>query len=269
MYSPGKASSRIGNRGAPLPAPYDFYNDDNVEVHFRRGGVSMLAGVPGSFKTALALNEVVRWSDKDIYTQYFSIDSDESTIHERLCGIVTGKTLKEIKSFLRHDKSYFDRDIYDRLGDRVMFEYQNQNWDSMVYHVASYEQKYGTYPDLIVIDNLIDLASDIYDFAGMQAIIKNADSLAKRIGAHVRILHHARLVKVDSGIDVAPGQPPADNEIQGKMTQFPTLVMTLGAAGMYVRMAVVKNRFGWQYPDARKSHPFQVHSNMQVEATER
>lgn len=269
MYSPAKASSRVGKKAEPLPAPYEFYGDDGVRVTFRRGGVSMLAGTPGTFKTALALNEAVSWADRGIHTLYFSVDSDESTIVERLSGIITGKTMKEVEAFLRQDRSYFDSDIYDRLGDRVMFEYQNMDWESMVHHVASYEQKYGAYPDLIVLDNLIDLASDVYAFHEMQEIIKNCDSLAKRIGAHVRILHHARLVKVDDALDGTAGKPPQDNEIQGRMTQFPTLVMTLGAVGMDLRLAVVKNRFGWQYPDARVSHSFRVHSNMRVEHTER
>jgi len=224
----------------------------------------MIAGVPGAFKTALALNEVVSWADQGLYTQYFSVDSDESTIVERLNGIVTGKSLQEVEAFTRNNPTYFDSQLYDRLGDKVMFEYQNQSWDSMVYHVASYEQKYGAYPDVVVVDNLIDLAPDVYAFSEMQAIIKNADSLAKKIGAHVQILHHARLVSHDSGMDVTPGLPPPAQEIQGRMTQFPTLVMTVGAAGMNLRLAVVKNRFGWQYPDARVSHPFLVQPNMRV-----
>jgi hypothetical protein len=230
----------------------------------------MLAGVPGAFKTALALNEVVSWADQGLYTQYFSVDSDESTIVERLNGIVTGKSMQEVEAFTRTNPAYFDNQLYNRLGDKVMFEYQNQSWDSMVYHVASYEQKYGAYPDVVVVDNLIDLAPDVYAFSEMQAIIKNADSLAKKIGAHVHILHHARLVSHDSGMDVTPGLPPPAQEIQGRMTQFPTLVMTLGAAGMNLRLAVVKNRFGWQFPDARVSHPFIVRPNMRVEdVTER
>jgi hypothetical protein len=230
----------------------------------------MLAGVPGAFKTALALNEVVSWADQGLYTQYFSVDSDESTIVERLNGIVTGKSMQEVEAFTRTNPAYFDSQLYNRLGDKVMFEYQNQSWDSMVYHVASYEQKYGAYPDVVVVDNLIDLAPDVYAFSEMQAIIKNADSLAKKIGAHVHILHHARLVSHDSGMDVTPGLPPPAQEIQGRMTQFPTLVMTLGAAGMNLRLAVVKNRFGWQFPDARVSHPFIVRPNMRVEdVTER
>ena len=68
----------------------------------------MLAGVPGAFKTALALNEVVSWADQGMHIQYFSIDSDESTIIQRLNGIVTGKGMQEVESYLRVNPACFD-----------------------------------------------------------------------------------------------------------------------------------------------------------------
>lgn len=268
MYSPHKASHRVGNIGAPLPSPYEIFEDRKVKVSFRRGGVSMLAGTPGSFKTALALNMVTTWADKGISTQYFSVDSDESTVVQRLSGIITGYNMDEVERKLTRDRTYFDKELYDRLGDMVTFEYQNMDWESMVYHVKSYEQKYGGYPDLIVIDNLIDLASSVYAFDEMQEIIKNADGLAKRTKAHVQILHHAKLQSEDKKSDQPDwekyGQPPADHEIQGKMTQFPTLVLTLGAYGMDINMAVVKNRFGPQHRNADVAHPFRVNYSMRV-----
>lgn len=230
----------------------------------------MLAGTPGSFKTALALNEVVSWADQGIATQYFSVDSDESTIVQRLSGIVTGYNMDEVENRLQRNPTCFDNDLYDRLGDLVTFEYQNMAWEKMVYHVKSYEQKYGDFPDLIVIDNLIDLASSVYAFDEMQEIIKNADGLAKKTKAHVMILHHAKLASEDkkSNDDRADwekyGMPPADHEIQGKMTQFPTLVLTLGAYGMDIKMAAVKNRFGPQHRNADVFHSFRVNYSMRV-----
>jgi KaiC/GvpD/RAD55 family RecA-like ATPase len=270
VYSPYKASHRIGNIGAPLPTPYELFDDRRVKVTFRRGSVSMIAGVPGSFKTALALNLVRAWADKDVCTQYFSVDSDESTITQRLSGIITGYNMDEVENRLQRDRTYFDQELYDKLGDNVCFEYINMGWEPMVYHVKSFEQKFGGYPDLIVIDNLIDLASSVYAFDEMQEIIKNADGLAKKTKAHVMILHHAKLASEerknnDERADwEVYGMPPADHEIQGKMTQFPTLVLTLGAYGMDIRMAVVKNRFGPQHRNADVSYPFRVNYSMRV-----
>lgn len=268
MYSPHKASHRVGNIGAPLPSPFEIFDDRKVKVTFRRGGVSMLAGTPGSFKTAVALNMVAEWAGKDIYTQYFSVDSDESTVVQRLSGIITGYNMDEVERKLMQDRTYFDQELYDKLGDQVVFEYQNMDWETMVCHVKSYEQKYGGFPDLIVIDNLIDLASSVYAFDEMQAIIKNADGLAKMTKAHVMILHHARLASEEKKGDREDwevyGLPPADHEIQGKMTQFPTLVLTLGAYNMDINMAVVKNRFGPQHRNADVYHPFRVNYSMRV-----
>lgn len=228
----------------------------------------MLAGVPGSFKTALALNLVRMWAEKEIYTQYFSIDSDESTVVSRLSGIITGYNMDEVERRLEGNPAYFNDQIYDAVGDKVMFEYMPGNWENLVWHTKSYEQKYGGYPDLIVIDNLIDMPEGgVYAFDQMQEIVKASGDLARKIKAHVMILHHARLEdeKKDKDSDwVVFGQPPADHQIQGKMTQFPTLVLTLGAAGMDIRVAAVKNRFGNQHRDASVSHPFQVNYSMRV-----
>jgi len=228
----------------------------------------MLAGAPGTFKTALALNMAKTWADHDIYSQYFSVDSDESTITQRLSGIITGYNMDEVERKLQQNRAYFDDDLYKSLGDKVTFEYQNMGWESMVYHVKSYEQKYGGYPDAIIIDNLIDLASSVYAFDEMQEIIKNADALAKKTKAHVMILHHAKLQSEEKKGDEPDwekyGQPPADHEIQGKMTQFPTLALTIGAYGMDIRLAAVKNRFGPQYRNADVSHPFRVNYSMRV-----
>lgn len=267
MYSIHKASHRIGNIGDPLPAPFEVFGRKNVKITFRRGGVSMLAGIPGSYKTAVALNAVVHWTCRDVYTQYFSVDSDESTVKQRLCGIVSGDDMDEVEYKLQFDPYHYDEKLYDVLGDKVMFEYQNMGFESMVHHVASYDQKFGGYPDLIVIDNLIDLASGVYAFDEMQAIIKAADGLAKKTKSHVMILHHARLVTPDSGMENTAGMPPPDNQIQGRMTQFPTLVLTLGAAGNLINVSAVKNRFGFQYPDASRRHAFTVQDNMRVSYT--
>jgi len=212
---------------------------------------------------------VVAWASKGVLTQYFSVDSDESTIAQRLSGIITGYNMDEVERKLQQDKSYFDQELYDKLGDSCAFEYQNMDWETMVYHVKSFEQKYGGYSDLIVIDNLIDLASSVYAFDEMQEIIKNADGLAKMTKAHVMILHHAKLQSEDSKKDDRPdwekyGQAPADHEIQGKMTQFPTLVLTLGVFNQDVNLAVVKNRFGPQHRNADVSHPFHVNYSMRV-----
>lgn len=269
MYSPYKASHRIGNIGAPLPTPFEVFDEKRVKITFRRGGVSMIAGTPGSYKTAVALNMVERWAKKDVYTQYFSVDSDESTIVQRLSGIITGYNMDEVENRLQRNRQYFDQSLYDSLGDLVSFEYMNMGWEPMVYHVKSFEQKFGGYPDLIVIDNLIDLASSVYAFDEMQAIIKNADSLAKKTKAHVMILHHAKLQSEEKKSGERDdwevyGLPPADHEIQGKMTQFPTLVLTLGEHNMDINMAAVKNRFGPQHRNADQYLKFRVHYSMRV-----
>ncbi|MGH7239564.1 MAG: AAA family ATPase [Candidatus Saccharimonadales bacterium] len=266
MYSPDKAHHRIGKLNEPLPAPYPIFDRDDVRVAFRRGSASLIAGTPGSFKTALALNMASKWADRGIRSLYYSADGDESSILKRLAGITTGDDMKEVEWRIEMNKAHYAKWMHDRYHKKLEFEYAKMSWDNFVFHTVSYEQVYGGFPDLIIIDNLIDFASNVYAFGEMQQIISAADQLAKKTQAHVMILHHARLVTPDKGLDnVIAGNPPPDNEIQGRMTQFPTLALTLGVVGTQVRWAAVKNRTGPQYRDASVHHRFNVKSSMRID----
>src|ERR1700755_710837 len=88
MYTPRLAFGRVGNIGQRLPDPYRSFGRE--QIHFRRGATSMIAGVPGAFKSVVALNMVKRWADQNITTMYFSADGDEFTVIRRLAGIITG-----------------------------------------------------------------------------------------------------------------------------------------------------------------------------------
>lgn len=224
----------------------------------------MIAGKPGAFKTALALNIATHWADAGIRSQYFSADGDEASTLKRISGIATGEDLKVVEARLGWNQAYYSKALYDRYAKKLEFEYAKMPWRNLVEHVRAYEQAYGGYPEAIFIDNLINFASGAYAFEEMQEIISDCDSLAKMTQAHVCILHHARLVSPDKGMDVEPGLAPPDDQIQGRMTQTPTLVLTLGAIGTTVNMAAVKNRNGPQFADASKQHQFLVNSAMQV-----
>ena len=263
MYTPKRAFSRVGNIGQRLPDPYRSLGRENI--HFRRGATSMIAGVPGAFKSVLALNMVERWAREHIRTMYFSPDGDEFTVVRRLSGIVTGDDSDVIESrMIRHDVDRYEQALASLEGVEV--EYEQFEFEELVIRVKQYEAVYGAYPDVIVIDNLIDFASSPYSWDEMQSFIKNLDGLAKEIKCHVLVLHHAKLPDTNPNArnPLPPGRPPASHMIQGRMTQFPTVALTLGADGLNLQAACVKNRNGRQYPDASRSIGFTVMPNMQV-----
>ena len=138
--------------------------------------------------------------------------------------------------------------------------------EELTVRVKSYEAVYGAYPDVVVIDNLINFASSPFAFDEMQTFLNDLDGLAKEIKAHVLVLHHAKIPSVGPNPrnPALPGQPPRDDEIQGKMTQYPSVALTIGADNLNLNIACVKNRNGRQYPDASHFLPFVVLPNMQV-----
>ena len=265
MYSPRRFASRVGNIGQKLPDVYRALGREGI--HFRRGAVSMIAGTPGSFKSVLALNMTASWSKQGVTSLYLSADSDEFTVVRRLSGILTGDSADVVESRLtRHDTERYEKAL--ATLDGVEFEYEQFDFEELVIRVKSYEAVYGAFPDVVVLDNLIDFVSNPMAWDEMQVLIKNCDGLAKEIKSHVLILHHAKLQAVNPNArNPRPlGQPPADHEIQGRMTQFPRLALTMAATGLNTSVACVKNTNGPQYRDATHYIEFVVLPSMQVRA---
>ncbi len=261
MYSPHRFPGRIGNIGQPLPSTYPIFDQDENSIKFRKGGTSLIAGAPGSFKSVFALNLAAKWSKLGCGSMYFSADCDENTVVMRLSGILTGNTMKDIENNLLEGKT--DKYVRALKGlEGVAFEYAQMNTDGIVEHVKQYEAFYGDYPQAIVIDNLIDFVDSPDDYGGMITFIRDMASLAGQCGSHVCILHHARLRDGDYG--PVSTNPPMDREIAGRVTQIPKVVLTMAANQRDLYMACVKNTLGPQYRDARKILGFKVSESMQI-----
>jgi KaiC/GvpD/RAD55 family RecA-like ATPase len=268
MYSPHKYACRIGNIGSSLPDPFPSFGLE--KIHFRRGGTSLIAGAPGSFKSVLALNMLASWARQGVSSLYFSADCDEFTSIKRLAGIITNENLDTVeRRMINGDHERYEKAL--ATLDGVAFEYEQMGFEDLVIHVKSYEAVYGAYPDVIFIDNLIDFVSSPSAWEEMIELIRDLDGFSKEIKSHVCILHHAKLGGKDEQKDKdrVPGQPPADWEIQGRVTQIPRLALTVGAWGMTLKVACVKNTNGPQYRDASRWMDFRVYDNMQVNNTHR
>lgn len=268
MYSPKRFKGRVGEIGRKLPDPYRSLGEEGI--HFRRGSVSMIAGTPGSYKSVLALNMITTWAHKGVSSLYLSADADEFTVVRRLSGITTGDGIDVVENnIIRKNAEKYEQALGRLEG--VEFEYEQFDMDNIAYRVKSYEQIYGAYPDVVVLDNLIDFVSSPMAFDEMLVLIKALDAFSKEIKCHVLILHHAKLQGGANNANRAPNaapransQPPADWEIQGRLTQLPRLALTLAAGGFNLNMACVKNTNGPQYRDASHTIEFHVNQNMRV-----
>src|SRR5271166_3194445 len=261
MYSPWKFKNRLGDIGQPLPSTYPIFDQDDNAIKFRRGGTSLIAGAPGSFKSVFALNLAVQWSHQDCGSMYFSADCDENTVVLRLSGILTGNTMKDVETnILKGNTHKYVQALKGLSG--IEFEYAQMGTEGIVDHVKQYEAFYGCFPSVVFIDNLIDFVDSPDDYGGMIVFIRDMASLAGQCGSHICILHHARLRDGDYG--PVSTNPPMDREIAGRVTQIPKVVLTMAANQRDLYMACVKNTLGPQYRDARHILQFNVSESMRI-----
>lgn len=219
----------------------------------------MIAGKPGSFKSVLALNMIIAWARAGKRGLYFSADSDEGTVCKRLGAILTGDTGTAVeRRFEGKDTGRYEEAL-TRLGS-VHFVYESLDMAGIASRFSSFESVYGAWPDFAIIDNLIDYADSAGDWVSQIELTKQLDVLARETRAHVCILHHAKVDKDNNN-----GSPPADWEIQGKVTQIPRLVLTCAASHMALNVSCVKNTNGPQDPLAQTFLSFWVHDDLAIE----
>jgi predicted ATP-dependent serine protease len=106
----------------------------------------------------------------------------------------------------------------------------------------AFETKWGQPPELIVVDNLMDVAMDGHEeFSGMRSAMKELKYLARDTNACILVLHHTK-----EGFIGTPCQPRS--AVQGMVNQIPALILTIGQEiigdSTYLCVAPVKNRYG-------------------------
>lgn len=224
---------RSGRTGQPLP---DVYNNlAEAKTRFRRGGTSLIAGPPGSFKTIFALNLLTRWAQEGITGFYCSADSDELTVARRCASILSGDPQDVVERRLKKDRGAYTS-VLERLAD-VRWSFRALDMNGLTLHLQAFEAVYGHCPDVVFLDNLMNCVSGPADFAGQITMCRDLDTLARDIKAHICILHHTSEQYKGSG-------PPPRWEIQGKVSQFPRLVLTVNCLQERLTVATVKNTNG-------------------------
>jgi len=222
--------------GQPLPA----FNTklENARVVPRRGWTHLLVGQPGAGKSLFALHYVVH---QNIPTLYFSADTDEQTMSYRAAAMLTGDKVDQVeRACLNGGVAYYE-EVLERL-DNVRFVFDSApSLDDIDLEIGAFEEAWGCPPDLIVVDNLMNvLAEHDNEFAGMRMVMQAIHHLSRVTQAAIFVLHHT------SEAAGNPHDPPARRDIQGKVSQLPELILGMAAnsfTGEY-KVACLKNRSG-------------------------
>ena len=206
-------------------------------IRFRRGQVTMIAGQPNSGKSLFALFYGVK---AKVPTLYISADTDAYTTAIRAAAIITGHQQHTIEESFKNDgQEFYTQELSSLRHIEFSFE-PSPTLDDVDLMVKAYGEKYGQWPHLIIIDNLMNVSAlHENEWTGMRDIMKACHHIARETDSAIFILHHTSEAEGD------PLRPPSRRSIQGKVSQLPEMILTVAmdTAQGVLRLACVKNRF--------------------------
>lgn len=231
------------DNGLPLPDVWPMLARSGVRL--RRSQVVMAAGQPNSCKSIFALNIVAALNTP---TLYFSADMDMATAGLRLAANLSGKTANQVEEETRDPAAagYYSGLIAE--VDQLFWCFEAEPApEEMALQLEAFHELYGAPPTLIVVDNLSDVSpGGDNEWAAMRQLMKLLTYWAKTLRACVLVLHHTA-----EGPEYKPEFPQPRRAIQGKLSQKPSLILTLAVEESRFRVAAVKNRHGPHDPSGR------------------
>ena len=218
--------------GATLPVVWHSLAAQQIAIRY--GEVSMIAGPPGAGKSTLALALALK---TNVPTLYISADTNAHTMAMRLASMISGKSQSDVEQKLNTDIGWTKAVL--QKGSHIVWSFESSpTLEDISEEVLAFEEVWGCAPSMIILDNLMDVATDGgEEFASMRAIMKELKYLARATNAAIVVLHHT-----SEAIAGTPCQPRS--AIQGKVSQLPALICTLGTVGTSMGVASVKNRYG-------------------------
>lgn len=192
---------------------------ENAGTRFLRGQLALVAAGPGTGKSAFVLSYALK---AGISTMYFSADSDAYVQLSRSLAVIGGMSMAEAQELALSDD--YDR-ITSIIGDiPIRFSY---NPSPTLGHIESaimaYDELYGDFPELIVVDNALDVVLETDDDGNMALdhLMAWLHDLARTTGSCVIVLHHV------TGPFNDADKPIPLSGVKGQIGRVPELILTL------------------------------------------
>ncbi|GAB4584440.1 hypothetical protein Ntsu_22720 [Nocardia sp. IFM 10818] len=218
-------------------------------TRFLRGQLVLVSAGPGTGKSAFVLSLALR---ARVPTLYFSADSDAFTQASRSVAMLTGWPLEKSAEAVRGGQLGDAAGLFQ--GIPIRFNYNaSPTLDDIERTMLAYDEVYGDFPVLIVIDNVTNVRSggdgDDDPFSGLESLMDYLHDMGRQTGGCVIGLHH-----VTGTYNDADKAIPLSG-VKGQITRVPEMVLTLhrktsdadyGVDTLYV--STVKNRGGKSDP---------------------
>jgi replicative DNA helicase len=215
------------------------------QIKFRRGQVCMVAAAPNAGKSMFALIYAIK---AQVPTLFFSADTDTTTVMMRAASHTSGHSQVTVENNLAGNSHHYDHHFQKIDHIKWVFD-SSPSIDDLELEIRAYVELYGIAPELIIIDNLMNVAAETdNEWSGLRAIMMELHDMARKTEACVMVLHHVS----EQSEYGSPSKPPARRAIHGKVSQLPALILTLGYDPNQATLSVaaVKNRFGPHTADA-------------------
>jgi len=247
MLTPQQSLWVMGSAGDPLPAPFPSLAERGSRL--LRGQLCLVCAGPGTGKSAFVLTYALR---AKVPTLYFSADSDPFTQLSRSVSILTGWTMERSSAAVRDGDLSGAESVFSDVP--IRFNYSaSPSLDQIELSMLSYEEVYGDYPALVVVDNVTNVRAGSDDddpFAGLESLMEYLHEMARMTSACVVGLHH-----VTGGYNDA-NKPIPLSGVKGQITRVPEMVLTLHRVREEfgpdtLNVSTVKNRAGKQDPSGQ------------------
>lgn len=239
-----RAWRNVGTAAKPLPTVWKAL--ESKEIKFRRGQVCMVAAAPNAGKSMFALVYAIQ---AKVPTLFFSADTDVATVWLRAIAHVSGHSQQTVENQINHNPRFYDKYIDQIAHIQWAFD-SSPNLDDMEDEIKAYVELYGISPELIVVDNLMNVVAETdNEWAGLRQIMMEFHDMARKTEACVLVLHHVS----EQSEYGSPTEPSPRRAIHGKVSQLPATILTLGYSPFEqkLKVAAVKNRFGKHSADGK------------------
>ncbi len=252
MQSLGMAARNRGSTGEQLPTPF-YPSLERQGIRFWRSQLCLVVGPGSAGKSLLISNLVARWGRS---TLAFLLDQDQATAAARFAATELDENFLELKKDLDAPGT---AEVLARMGF-IQADFKTESLGDIELQLEAYIERYGIPPEVLVVDNLGNMASAAEDEWGtLKALTLVLDEMARNYEMLVIAAHHTR--------DEPTTEPLPRSAILGKLHQYPRLILSVAYnsySGEY-KLAAVKNSSG--PTDAMAANPLTFNAdpgNMQV-----
>jgi len=199
----------------------------------------LTAAGAGTGKSILWLTIALR---SKVPTLYLSADSDAFTQYSRSLSVISGMELVSAENLTRSDG--LSGEELELAGIPIRFGFDaSPSLDTVETQVEAYEEVYGEYPALIVVDNITNIRvggeNDSDPFSGLEGLNDYLHDMARNTGSFVAGLHHVTGPYNDAD------KPIPLSGVKGQISRVPELILTgHRVSSNTVGWSVVKNRGG-------------------------